>query len=262
MSTELLKDIVVPDRAKKILLGETEEPEGITIPQSALDAINPPAKRRSPNDIVIPQSAVDIRQELANEEGNRLAALVTEAGEGITLGLLGEIKAVIESATTDKTYDRAKAEYEVAREQFRANNPELAQLATPVELIATLPTGIGLARGLAKAGVTSIAAQAGIESSIYGVATGEGTENRLFQGVGYGALGALVGKGFDKILDPSFAKRYNTIEEFNVARAQAQEEVVSAARMSRAPEDITNAELATQLLMREIEFLGDVVGRQ
>jgi hypothetical protein len=269
---ELLQDIVVPERAKKILfenievpdreLTEPLQPQGITIPQSALDAINPPAKRRSPDDIVIPQSAIDIRQELANEEGKRLAALVTEAGEGVTLGLLGEIKAVIESATTDKTYDRAKAEYEVAREQFRANNPELAQLATPVELIATLPTGIGLARGLAKAGVTSIAAQAGIESSIYGVATGEGTENRLFQGVGYGALGVLTGKAFDKILDPSFAKRYNTIEEFNAARVEAQKELVSAARMSRAPEDITNAELATQLLMREIEFLGDVVGRQ
>ena len=253
-----LAEVTVPDRE----LAEPLQPQGITIPQSALDAINPPAKRRSPDDIVIPQSAINIRQELANEEGKRLAALVTEAGEGVTLGLLGEIKAVIESATTDKTYDRAKAEYEVAREQFRANNPELAQLATPVELIATLPTGIGLARGLAKAGVTSIAAQAGIESSIYGVATGEGTENRLFQGVGYGALGVLTGKAFDKILDPSFAKRYNTIEEFNAARVEAQKELVSAARMSRAPEDITNAELATQLLMREIEFLGDVVGRQ
>jgi hypothetical protein len=178
--TELLQEVAVPDRE----LAEPLKSTGIVIPQSALDAINPPAKRRSPDDIVIPQSAIDIRRELANEEGKRLAALVTEAGEGVTLGLLGEIKAVIESATTDKTYDRAKAEYEVAREQFRANNPELAQLATPVELIATLPTGIGLARGLAKAGVTSIAAQAGIESSIYGVATGEGTENRLFQGVG------------------------------------------------------------------------------
>ena len=253
-----LAEVTVSDRE----LAETLQPQGITIPQSALDAINPPAKRRSPDDIVIPQSAIDIRQELANEEGKRLAALVTEAGEGVTLGLLGEIKSVIESATTDKTYERAKAEYEVAREQFRANNPELAQLATPVELIATLPTGIGLARGLAKTGVTSIAAQAGIESSIYGVATGEGTENRLFQGVGYGALGVLTGKAFDKILDPSFAKRYNTIEEFNAARVEAQKELVSAARMSRAPEDITNAELATQLLMREIEFLGDVVGRQ
>jgi len=253
-----LAEVTVSDRE----LAETLQPQGITIPQSALDAINPPAKRRSPDDIVIPQSAIDIRQELANEEGKRLAALVTEAGEGVTLGLLGEIKSVIESATTDKTYERAKAEYEVAREQFRANNPELAQLATPVELIATLPTGIGLARGLAKTGVTSIAAQAGIESSIYGVATGEGTENRLFQGVGYGALGVLTGKAFDKILDPSFAKRYNTIEEFNAARVEAQKELISAARMSRAPEDITNAELATQLLMREIEFLGDVVGRQ
>ena len=256
--TELLQEVAVPDRE----LAEPLKSTGIVIPQSALDAINPPAKRRSPDDIVIPQSAIDIRRELANEEGKRLAALVTEAGEGVTLGLLGEIKAVIESATTDKTYDRAKAEYEVAREQFRANNPELAQLATPVELIATLPAGIGIARGLAKAGVTSIGVQAGIESSIYGVATGEGTENRLFQGVGYGALGVLTGKAFDKILDPSFAKRYNTIEDFNNARAQAQEELVSAARMSRAPEDITDVELATQLLTREIEFLGDVVGRQ
>jgi hypothetical protein len=256
--TELLQEVSVPDRE----LAETPKPEGIVIPQSAIDIIKPPAKERKTDDIVIPQSAIDIRRELANEQGKRIAALVTEAGEGVTLGLLGEMKAAIESATTDKTYDRAKAEYEVAREQFRKNNPELAQLATPVELISTLPTGIGLARGLAKAGVTSIAAQAGIESSIYGVATGEGFENRLFQGIGYGALGALTGKAFDKILDPSFTKRFNTIEEFNKARAEAQEELVVAARMTRAPEDITNAELATQLLMREIEFLGDVVGRQ
>jgi|DEB0MinimDraft_4_1074332.scaffolds.fasta_scaffold01915_3 hypothetical protein len=253
-----LAEVTTPTRKP----AETPKPEGIVIPQSAIDIIKPPAKKRKTDDIVIPQSAIDIRRELANEQGKRLAALVTEAGEGITLGLLGEMKAAIESATTDKTYDRAKAEYEVAREQFRKNNPELAQLATPVELISTLPTGIGLARGLAKAGVTSIAAQAGIESSIYGVATGEGFENRLFQGIGYGALGALTGKAFDKILDPSFTKRFNTIEEFNKARAQAQEELVVAARMTRAPEDITNAELATQLLMREIEFLGDVVGRQ
>lgn len=256
--TELLQEVSVPDRK----LAETLKPEGIVIPQSAIDLISPPEKERKTDDIVIPQSAIDIRRELANEQGNRLAALVTEAGEGVTLGLLGEMKAIIESATTDKTYDRAKAEYEVAREQFRENNPELAQLATPVELISTLPTGIGLSRVLAKAGVTSIAAQAGIESSIYGVATGEGFENRLFQGIGYGALGALTGKAFDKILDPSFTKRFNTIEEFNKARAEAQEELVVAARMTRAPEDITNEELATQLLMREIEFLGDVVGRQ
>lgn len=258
VTDQRLAEVTTPDRQ----LAEKLEPKGITIPQSALDAINPPAKERKTDDIVIPQSAIDIRRELANEEGKRIASLVTEAGEGVTLGLLGELKAVIESATSDKTYERAKAEYEVAREQFRANNPELAQLATPVELIATLPTGYGIARGLAKAGVTSIAAQAGIESSIYGVATGEGVENRLFQGIGYGALGALAGKAFDKILDPSFAGRFNTIEEFNKARADLQEEIVVAAKMFRAPEDITNAELATQLLMREIEFLGDAVGRQ
>tara|TARA_R100001463_G_scaffold136199_1_gene200992 strand:- start:93 stop:4214 length:4122 start_codon:yes stop_codon:yes gene_type:complete len=258
VTDQRLAEVTTPDRQ----LAEKLEPKGITIPQSALDAINPPAKERKTDDIVIPQSAIDIRRELAHEEGKRIASLVTEAGEGATLGLLGELKAVIESASSDKTYERAKAEYEVAREQFRANNPELGQLATPVELIATLPTGYGIARGLAKAGVTSIAAQAGVESSIYGVATGEGTENRLFQGIGYGALGVLTGKAFDKILDPSFAGRFNTIEEFNKARAELQEEIVVAAKMFRAPEDITNAELATQLLMREIEFLGDAVGRQ
>lgn len=257
-----LAEVTTPSREQVPTEVETLETKGIIVPQSALDIINPPEKETKTDDIVIPQSAIDIRRELANEQGKRLAALVTEAGEGVTLGLLGEMKAAIESATTDKTYERAKAEYEVAREQFRKNNPELAQLATPVELIATLPTGYGLARSLAKAGVTSIAAQASIESSIYGVATGEGFENRLFQGLGYGALGALTGKAFDKILDPSFAKRFNTIEEFNKARSEAQEELVVAAKMFRAPEDITNAELATQLLMREIEFLGDVVGRQ
>jgi LysM repeat protein len=62
--TELLQEVAVPDRE----LAEPLKSTGIVIPQSALDAINPPAKRRSPDDIVIPQSAIDIRQELANED--------------------------------------------------------------------------------------------------------------------------------------------------------------------------------------------------
>jgi len=56
--TELLQEVTVPDRE----LTDPLQPQGITIPQSALDAINPPAKRRSPDDIVIPQSAIDIRK--------------------------------------------------------------------------------------------------------------------------------------------------------------------------------------------------------
>ena len=254
--TEVLQEVTVPERE----LAEPLKPKGITVPQSAIDLYKP-KEVKPQKKITVPQSAIDIRKDLAKEQGERIGGLVREAGEGITLGLLGELTAAVQAATTDKTYERAKAEYEVAREQFIAENPELSQLATPVELIATLPTGIGLARGLAKAGVKSLGSQAAIESAIYGAATGE-NEDRLYQGIGYGFLGGLTGRLLDNVVDSNLGKRVNSVEALNKERANIQQKIIKEAKIVRPSADISNDELATQLLLRETEFLADTIGRQ
>ena len=234
----------------------------IVIPQEALNKILPSKSEKELTNIVIPKEAIDIRKQLANEEGKRLSELVKQAGEGVTFGLLGELAAAVESATTDKTYDRAKAEYEVAREQFIKNNPELSQIGTAAEFLGTLGTGVALSKGLTKLGIYSLADQGLAEGVVYGLASGEGGEGRVASALLYGGFGNILGRGFDKLLEPSFVGRFRTIEEFNTERARLQEQLAKEARVQRAPTDITDEELATQLLLRDIEYLGDVVGRQ
>jgi len=255
---EPLQEIVTPDRQ----LIKTLESQEIVVPQSAIDTLLGTEQFKDKTKIVVPQSAIDITKELANEEGKRLAALVNEAGEGITFGLLGELKAAVTSATTDKTYERAKAEYEVAREKFYTDNPELAQAGSSLEFLGTAVTGVGLSRGLTKFGIYSLADQGLVEGVTYGLASGEGGEGRITSALLYGGFGNILGRGFDKLLEPSFIGRFKTIEEFNAERAKVQNLLAKEARVQRAPADITDEELATQLMLREIEYLGDVVGRQ
>jgi len=262
---QALAEVTTPERqlVSEETVAQTPVKSGeIVIPQEALNKILPFKSEKKLTKIVIPQEAIDIRKQLANEEGKRLSELVKQAGEGVTFGLLGELAAAVESATTDKTYDRAKAEYEVAREQFIKNNPELSQIGTAAEFLGTLGTGVALSRGLTKLGIYSLADQGLAEGVVYGLASGEGGEGRVASALLYGGFGNILGRGFDKLLEPSFVGRFKTIEEFNTERARLQEKLAKEARVQRAPTDITDEELATQLLLRDIEYLGDVVGRQ
>ena len=296
---ELLQDIVVPDRAKKILFENIEVPEreqkevpapytdytstmdqrlaevttpdreiaeplkstGIVIPQEARDLFKQPVTVKK-SEIVIPQEAQDIFGEMENEKFERYKGIAVELGEGVTFGLLGELASAVTAAKTDQSYGEAKARYEAARTVFKEQNPEAGQIGTAAEFLGTLGTGVGLSRGFTKLGMYSIADQGLAEGVIYGLASGEGGEGRITSALLYGGFGNLIGRGLDKLVDPSFAGRFRTIEEFNIERARLQNKLVKEAKVNRAPEDITNAELATQLMMREIEFLGDVVGRQ
>ena len=46
---------------------------------------------------------------------------------------LGELKAAVDAATTDESYSDAKLRYEVGREIFKEENPELANTASFAE---------------------------------------------------------------------------------------------------------------------------------
>lgn len=128
--------------------------------------------------------------------------LVTEFGEGITFGLLGELKAALEAATTDISYNEAKDRYEIAREMFKEQNPELASMATGLEFLGAAPTSIGLGVKLAKSGV-SLAKAGAIEGGIYGAAGGNTFEERISGGVIGGLSGLALGKVIDVAVKPS-----------------------------------------------------------
>ena len=150
--------------------------EDIVVPQESIDRF---LEKRSEDkssikveDIVVPESSLKKLQALKEKRAEKVIGFAIEIGEGITLGLLGELSAALEAATTKKSYKDAKLEYEVARDQFKKENPGLSSYALPAEILASIPTGIGLAKALGKAGITSVAGQVGTEGFIYGAAQG------------------------------------------------------------------------------------------
>ena len=111
-------------------------------------------------------------------------------------------------------------------------------------------------------GVTSGAAAGALETGAYGIGSGEDTIDRLEKGAYYGAGGAIVGRIFDSIFDPQLGRQVGSVDELNSQKADLQEVLLQEAKVNRPTAELTNDELATQLMLREIEYLGDVVGRQ
>ena len=58
-------------------------------------------------------------------------------------------------------------------------------------------------------------------------------------------------------------RQVGSVDELNSQKADLQEVLLQEAKVNRPTAELTNDELATQLMLREIEYLGgDVVGRQ
>lgn len=186
------------------------------------------------NIIVIPDSAKESLKLLDELENERVMGLATEVGEGITLGLLGELAAVAEAATTDRSYQEAKDNYELARKRFKRENPGLATYAVPLELAATIPTGLGVAKTLGKAGIKSATGQLGIEGAGYGLATGESFEERVVNaGVG-GFTGLALGRVIDVATSPSKAGGLKTQKDFEADASLDVDSVGEANRIQQA----------------------------
>jgi len=140
--------------------------------------------------------AVEIAQRRAKQTDENIRGLATEFGEGVTFGFLGELVANARAAKEGIEYDQAKAEYEVAREMWKRNNPEMAGMALPLEILGAIPTGGLLAKGLTKAGAT-VAKAGAAEGALYGAGTGETFEERA----GLAAFGGLAGLTIGKVID-------------------------------------------------------------
>lgn len=184
--------------------------------------------------IVIPDSAKESLQLLDEMEQERVKGLAVEVGEGITLGLLGELAAVAEAATTDRSYQQAKDEYELARKRFKRENPSLATYAVPLELAATIPTGIGVAKTLGKIGVKSTAGQLGIEGAGYGLATGETFEERVVNASVMGLSGLALGRVIDVATSPSKVGGLKTDKDYQADASLDVDSVGEANRIQRA----------------------------
>tara|TARA_R100000773_G_C4221220_1_gene120257 strand:- start:1229 stop:4462 length:3234 start_codon:yes stop_codon:yes gene_type:complete len=150
-------------------------------------------------------------------------ALLTEVGEGITFGFLGELVANARAAKEGIEYNQAKAEYDTARELFKQQNPELAQLALPLEMLGAVPTGGVFAKGAAKLGV-GFAKAGAAEGAIYGAAQGDTFEERATSASIGGLAGFTVGKIVDFATTPSSAGGLKTKADDLADEAEAIDE--------------------------------------
>lgn len=184
-------DLIIPDSVVSALNDTVQgpSPDALIVPESAIARISQDA-----GNLVIPDSVYAVENQEEDEFIDGLIGLGVEAGEGITFGLLGELVATAQAATSDITYEEAKKKYEDARVKFREENPNLAEYALPLELIASIPTGYGFFAALGKAGVRSGIKAAAIEGAAYGAATGEELEDRVVRAITGGALGMTGGK--------------------------------------------------------------------
>jgi len=169
--------------------------EDFVIPQGIIDGKGS-NKSKLVQEAVIPDEALDLAFKSVEKRREATSALQVEFGEGLTLGFLGELAAIAQSATSDKTYAQAKREYENAREKFKEENPALAKYALPLEILGSLPSGGILFRGLTKAGASAVKAGAG-EGVLYGAGTGETFEERA----SYAAFGGFAGLTLGKLVD-------------------------------------------------------------
>jgi len=191
-------DLIIPESVRGALAEAdkdntpTAEVKGLIIPESVMASVS-----QSPGEIVIPESVYAASDSEDSDFFDGLKGLAIEAGEGLTFGALGELVAIAQAATSDDTYEEAKAEYEEARRRFKEENPNLAEYALPLELIASIPTGYGFFKTLGKIGIKSVAKQAGIEGATYGALSGEGAEDRAIKAITGGALGLSGGKIID-----------------------------------------------------------------
>lgn len=154
--------------------------------------------------VKLSEESEKIISEIGKERNQRAASLAVEFGEGVTLGLLGELLSAVESARTDVSYREAKDRYEAARILFQQQNPELVDSATALNLLGSVPTSFGIAGAFTRKGLSLVKA-GGFEGAVTGAATGDTFEERLSGGIIGGLAGLTIGKVIDAAITPSSA---------------------------------------------------------
>lgn len=256
MQPRVPSEVTVPQRALKVVpevdpvesyLNKVVQPRPRVAAPQPQPAEPSPVRERDPVDAYLERVQ-------AIKERDRLG-LIREVISGVTLQFGDEL----EAALSDEPYDVALKRIREEMADYEMRSPRAAFYG---EVAGALPTSVSVISGLRALGVTSGAVAGGLETGAYGIGSGEDSVDRLEKGAYYGVGGAIVGRIFDSIFDPQLGRQVKSVEELNTQKANLQEQLLQEARVDRPTAQITNDELATQLLMREIEYLGDVVGRQ
>ena len=206
--------------------------------------------------VSVPTDPVEIY--LANKKERQardIKGALRVAAQGLTLGFGEELEALASGEEYGVALKRIREEMD----EFSQRSPRTALYG---EVAGALPTSLGIVNSLRALGVTSSAVAGGLEAGAYGLGVGEDTADRLEKGMYYGAGGAIVGRIFDSIFDPQLGRQVGSVDELNKQKVNLQEQLLQEAKITRPTAELTNDELATQLLMREVEYLGDAVGRQ
>ena len=180
---------------------------------------------------------------------------IREVAGGLTLQFSEELEALM----SDEPYEVAVERIRKEREQYQFMNPRASFYG---EIAGGAATSVGVISGLRALGVTSGSVAGALEFGAYGMGSGEGVEDKLIKGSYYSAGGAVAGRIFDSIFDPNLGRQVKSVDELNAQKADLQEQLLQEVKVERPTAEITNDELATQLLLRETEYLGDVIGRQ
>jgi len=140
-----------------------------------------------------------IKARKSKESSTQLKGLATEAAEGLTLGLYGEISSALRAQKSGDPYAVEKAQYEIERQRFLQSGTALSQLGLPAEILASIPTGAGVFAGLGRSGIKSVAKRSAFEGGFYGGAQGDTFEERAQSAF----IGASAGLALGKLVDVS-----------------------------------------------------------
>lgn len=202
----------------------------IVIPQSVLDSIDQdvaleskaPAKK-SFDGVVIPESVLaSIDEDISAgaqpyQEIDEVTGFAREMAGGLAFQYADEAEAFVRSQVSGTPYEEEKAKIDQEREQYRFYNPGTAFAA---EMLGAIPSGLGAARALGRAGISRLGTQSAIEGGIYGTGTGNTLEERAAYGAGGAVAGKVLGTGVEKLTDLVKSKTTVTPEPITYEKGQ------------------------------------------
>ena len=224
-----------------------------------LEEITVSARRRREPEQLVPSSVIKRVNKLKDLQEEREIGFLRELAGGLSFQSADEVEAFIASQINDTSYYTEKERIKTEREKFKYYNPATALAA---ETLGLIPGGILSTKALSAMGVVKLPAQGAIETGVYGFNSGESPEERLILGASSAVIGGAVGKLFEKVFDPALLSSATNSGALTRLQTDALQSEVSAQKILTAPANMTDDELATQLLLRESEFLFDLIGRQ
>ena len=215
--------------------------------------------KAQPEGIVFPKETMELLQQIRTEEKQNSRNAWRNVAKGLTMSAFDELEAFVASQVNDTPYVAEKARIKEEMDEYALYNPA-ASLAQ--EAIGLIPGSIASTKALVSMGVVKLPAQGAIEAGAYGFNSGDSVEERLILGGSSAVLGGAVGKVFEKMFDSTLVPQTSSAGGLKSLETGALQSEVSAQKIMTAPANMSDDEVVTQLLIRESEYLADVIGRQ